>query len=83
MRTAAAPMVSNVVPQLSCASVSPSCTQTWPTLLGPRAMSVALPESLSHVDAFFLYQFFLLLNHLEINNEATGERVKSRLVSSP
>lgn len=76
-------MDSSVVPQLWCVSVSPSSTQTEPTLQGPREMSAALPRSLSRVDASFLYQFFSLLNNLEINNVATGERLKSHLVNSP
>lgn len=81
MRVAAALMVSNAVPQTAVLLSLPPV----PALRGPRAVSLALPEGLSHVDAFVLYQFFWLLNHLEINNEATGERerVKSHLVSSP
>lgn len=77
---AAVLMVPVLFPQLSCASVSfPDPVLAHP----PHEMSAALPESLSRVDAFLLYQVSLLLHHLEMNNVATGERLKSYLVSSP
>lgn len=80
IRAAAVLMVPVLFPQLSCASVS----FPYPVLAHPpREMSAALSESLAGVDAFLLYQFFLLLHHLEMSNGAIGERLKSYLVSSP
>lgn len=62
--------------QPSCLALSLSpLPQSCIALLGPCKMSAVLPGSLT--------QFISPLNNLEINNVATGERLKSHLVSKP
>lgn len=72
----AAPALLFLLPKPAGTTPSPSKAQVkW---------QQALPGSLSHrEDVAFLDQFFSLLNNLEINNVATGERLKSHLVSRP